>query len=65
MNKKPLNHKLLGGDAVDTTRDFSIKLPQRRPNASMTPDELLRKAVTGSSKQQVNDAWGDMIKRTQ
>jgi len=43
---KTINHSKLGGDVVN----LKVELPQRKPNKSMTPEQLLLKAVTGSHK---------------
>lgn len=59
MKNKPLNHEYLGGNAVDLTKE----IPQRKPNSTMTGEELLRKAVTGTHKQQEKYIWKDIIKK--
>lgn len=40
-----MNHKILGGDVVNLR-----KLPQRKPNKTMTGKQLLNKAVFGTHK---------------
>lgn len=46
--KKPINHPKLGGDVVDLKKE----LPQRKPNSTMSGEELLRKAAYGTPKPQ-------------
>lgn len=62
--KTPINHPVLGGDVVDLRKPLPEKMPQRKPNSSMTGEELLRKAVTGTHKQKVDDVWGKVLKKT-
>lgn len=45
MKTKTINHVLLGGDVVDT-----YKVPQRKPNKTMSGEQMLLKAVTGIHK---------------
>lgn len=45
---KPFNHKLLGGDVVDKTRDFT---PKKQPGRKQTTGEdLLNKAALAFKK---------------
>lgn len=43
--RQTINHKLLGGDIMD-----KHIFPQRKPNKTMSGEELLTKAVTGKHK---------------
>lgn len=52
MSKNLINHKNLGGDVVDV-----LKIPQRKPNSSMSGEELLAKAVLGTHKPKEKDIW--------
>lgn len=41
MKNKPFNHPKLGGNVVD-----KANMPQRKPNKSMSGEELLKKGVS-------------------
>jgi len=50
--KKTLNHKLLGGNVVE-------KVPQRKPNKTMSGTEMLNKAIYGKHTPKPDDkGWG-------
>lgn len=63
MKKTLINHKALGGNAVDMTRDFSLKVPQRKTNKSMSPEQMITKAFTGSHQKLEKDVWSDVLKK--
>lgn len=48
MKNRHINDIRLGGDTVDTTRDFSHKTPQRKPNKHLSGKEMLHKAMFGT-----------------
>ncbi len=54
--KKLINHHLLGGDVVDRNPQ---KVPQRKPEKTMSGEQLLNKAIFGTPEKPIDDkGWG-------
>ncbi len=58
MKNKPINHAKLGGNTVD----LHTRVPQRKTDKTLTPEEMITKAFKGTYKETPKDVWEDVGK---